>query len=216
VNTKPHYSDEPFPVHQRRFLINLADGTGKPPAAGLAWQYEYVGGMFISIPPGPSGELVVRRVVATGYSPALVTFCPVSAAPGFPELLELVSELGPSRLLGADSPWSTVAELVAVGATHAAGVSTAAIVAARIIASHVNSALGASELPLPVELMAPAAPVPQWLGSASRISGRAAVALRAEGARRLAPEIEQRTSLIRAAAVATRQDQSERAALCAR
>jgi hypothetical protein len=216
-----HRGIEPYPVHQRRFLVDSASLlSGSPDAAARAiracrwWQQEYVGAVFVSVPAGRPGGLsrldLIRRFLSAGCSPALLAFYSASDVAGLGPLSELVRMVRPGSGRGASNgvAWPAVTEVLGVGATDLVGASTELSVAARLVASDINRILGDPEIPLPVRVAerdlatgtaGPAAP------TRSEISDFEAVALLAEGTRRVELEFEQRIDLLRAAVAAVEQ-----------
>jgi len=212
---------EPYPVHQRRFLIDLripqpATVTSEAIVACRRWQHEYLGGVYVSLPdaaPGrpapdnPAPDDLVRRFAAEGCDPTLVIFYRPSAVAGLSTLVELTRRVGaqPCRRVRVDPDWTAVATVLGSGATDLVGTVPEVTVAVRIIATAVNRILGDAELPLPVG-------VPARRLAAAALTGRVTAApptraatveprlLLTEGALRMGLEFEQRVDSLRAAA----------------
>lgn len=219
---------DPPPVHQRRFLVNSSwllteqsRQAGDLIQACRWWQEEYVGGLFVSIP-GAAGDTrwarfdAIRRLLSAGWSSRLITFYVAGDSRRLEELAWLVTRIGGREL---DDQLNAVrhvevAEVVGIGATDLVGATGDLVNAARTVALTANQALGEAELPLPVAVRAnplpTANPPPQQM---SPVTDEEVVELLNEGARRLAPEFEQRIYLLRTALVALHRTHTRRCVL---
>ncbi|HEV8558418.1 MAG TPA: hypothetical protein VGR06_18760 [Actinophytocola sp.] len=129
---------EPSPIHQRRFLVLSGESAGDAVVeACVRWQHEYVGAVYVS-----GGEAVVRRFVAAGCSPQLVTFYDPARVPGLRELSVLLGRF-------SERPGLALAELIAIAPTDVVGAPADVLESARSVAATVNRTLGSAELPVP-------------------------------------------------------------------
>jgi hypothetical protein len=129
---------EPSPTHQRRFLVLSGESAGDEVVeACVRWQHEYLGAVYVS-----GGEAVVRRFVAAGCSPQLVTFYDPARVPGLRELSVVLGQFG-------ERPGLTLAELIAVAPTDVVGAPEDLLESARSVVATVNRTLGSAELPVP-------------------------------------------------------------------
>jgi hypothetical protein len=129
---------EPDPTHQRRFLVLSGESASDEVVeACVRWQHEYIGAVFVS-----GGEAVVRRFVAAGCSPQLVTFYDPARVPGLRELSVLLDRF-------TERPGVALAELIAVAPTDVVGAAPDLLESARSVVATVNWMLGSAELPVP-------------------------------------------------------------------